>query len=352
MRGLLLSSALVGLSAFAAADASAAPAYGCLIQTGESSGSLRLVDPVAAGPNGCTTGELKVSLSGPSFNWRGEWISGTIYEKNDVVLYNGETYIALSRVRNSRPSTRIKWSLLAMNGEAGPQGPAGAAGAKGGSGPMGEQGPVGPVGEAGAKGETGPIGDQGPVGPVGQAGPIGPVGGVGPQGPEGPQGLQGLKGDQGVPGSQGPEGGIGPQGPAGTASTGALWLNSGTVNVPASNQTVWEGSNGAFTLARSMQCMLSKSLSVTSSYTNSSGTPMGGLLISISGSDQNNYTVYSTFINSTGVSVVATLPETSEIITLPAGSYSLNYRFTKLGIFGTWQITSYTVTPLLKMVCV
>ena len=328
MRKLLLSSAFVGLSAFATADASAAPAYGCLIQTGESSGSLRLVDPAAAGPNGCTTGELKVSLSGPSFNWRGEWASGSLYEKNDVVLYNGETYIALARVRNSRPSTRTKWSLLAMSGEAGPQGPAGASGAKG---------------EAGLKG------DQGPIGPVGEAGPVGDIG---PQGPEGPQGLQGLKGDQGVPGSRGPDGAIGPQGPAGTASTGALWLNSSTVNVPASSQTVWEASNGAFTLARPMQCMLSKSLSVTSSYTNASGTPMGGLLISLSNSDQTNYTVYSTFINSTGVSVVATLPETSEMITLPAGSYNLNYRFTKLGIFGTWQITSYTVTPLLKMVCV
>lgn len=331
MRGLLLSSALVGLSVFVTADASAAPAYGCLIQTGESSGSLRLVDPAAVGPNGCTTGERKVSLSGPSFNWRGEWAPGSLYEKNDVVLYNGESYIALARVRNSRPSTRTKWSLLAMSGEAGPQGPAGASGAKG---------------EAGLKG------DQGPIGPVGQAGPVGDIGPQGPEGPQGLQGLPGLQGLQGVPGVQGPEGAIGPQGPAGMASTGAIWLNSGSVNIPASSQTVWEVSNGAFTLARPMQCMLSKSLSMTSSYTNASGTPMGGLQISITSSDQTNYPVFSTFINSTGVSVVATLPETSEVITLPAGSYNLNYSFTKLGIFGTWQITSYTVAPLLKMVCV
>jgi hypothetical protein len=120
-------------------------------------------------------------------------------------------------------------------GPTGSTGPTGATGAQGPQGIQGEVGPQGPQGEQGIQGATGPQGPQGEQGIQGATGNTGPQGEQGVQGiqgdtgatgPTGPQGPQGVQGDTGATGPTGP---TGSQGPAGTATTDASDLTSGTL---------------------------------------------------------------------------------------------------------------------------
>jgi hypothetical protein len=167
-------------------------------------------------------------------NWRGIWQTGVSYAVDDVVAYNGSSFICIQATTGMEdPADSFYWSLLAARGNdgaggaVGPQGPQGETGPQGPAGPpglqgiQGPQGDLGPQGPAGADGAVGPQGPQGETGPQGPAGPPGPQGDVGPQGPAGadgavgPQGPQGSPGPQGLQGIQGPQGDVGPQGPAG-----------------------------------------------------------------------------------------------------------------------------------------
>ena len=114
----------------------------------------------------------------PHVDYRGNYSSGTSYVKDDVVVYNGSSYIAKGNTTGNAPTNTAHWGLLAQKGNDG------ATGAKGSDGAVGPEGPVGPQGPAGPQGNsiTGPQGPEGPVGPVG------------PQGPEGPQGPAGADG--------------------------------------------------------------------------------------------------------------------------------------------------------------
>jgi hypothetical protein len=103
---------------------------------------------------------------GPAgLNWRGQWVSGTIYEINDAVGYNGASYFCLAATNGiTTPDLdTYYWALLASQGAEGPQGP---------QGPAGQTGPQGPAGN------TGLIGPQGPAGPTGLTGPAGASGGI------------------------------------------------------------------------------------------------------------------------------------------------------------------------------
>jgi hypothetical protein len=62
------------------------------------------------------------AASGTIFTWKGEWVEGTSYHVNDVVQYNGSTYIAIANTTTQPPSA--DWDLMAM-GQVGPEGPAG-----------------------------------------------------------------------------------------------------------------------------------------------------------------------------------------------------------------------------------
>jgi hypothetical protein len=73
-------------------------------------------------------------LPGSSFIWKGEWDPSVSYLVNDVVMYNGSTYIAINNNLNSMPPS-IDWNLFTSIGEQGPIGPVG---------PIGPQGPPGP----------------------------------------------------------------------------------------------------------------------------------------------------------------------------------------------------------------
>lgn len=126
--------------------------HACYAKNG---GSLRVSDTGA-----CKSGELSLSWNntGPAgLTWRGEWASGSSYQANDAVQYQGASYIALFSNTGSAPPSS-NWMLLSEKGEQGAQGVAGPAG------PPGSQGDPGPAGEAGPAGPAGPQGEPGPAG--------------------------------------------------------------------------------------------------------------------------------------------------------------------------------------------
>lgn len=69
--------------------------------------------------------------------WRGPWNSGTSYAIDDLVEYNGSTYIAIATSLNQAPfyPGSPYWDLVALRGASGPSGPVGNTGPSGPSGP-------------------------------------------------------------------------------------------------------------------------------------------------------------------------------------------------------------------------
>ena len=200
-----------------------------------------------AGPTG-PTGATGSSITGPTgptgatgapgegFVWMGNWSNLTSYAIDDVVYYDGSSYIAIASNTNQLPTNTMFWSLVANKGTTGPTGAQGTAGPTGPTGTQGEPGTVGPTGPTGQQGAastvpgpTGPTGSIGLTGPTGAnstvPGPTGPTGSAGLTGPTGPTGADstvagptGPTGNAGSAGPTGPTGSIGPTGPAGSGS--------------------------------------------------------------------------------------------------------------------------------------
>lgn len=93
---------------------------------------------------------------GGGLNWRGAYSGLAVYQVDDVVYYNGSSYVCIQASTGNLPTNATYWELLALAGQDGATGPQGL------QGPIGPAGPQGPQGE---QGETGPQGPQGPIGP-------------------------------------------------------------------------------------------------------------------------------------------------------------------------------------------
>lgn len=173
----------------------------------------------------------KINLGKVSVTPRGDYNSSIEYEKLDIVMFEGDTYICIDPTLDI--TDNFGWMLIARtNGIPGIDGIDGLSafeiavingfigteaewlvslkGKDGERGSKGEQGLVGPQGEKGDKGDKGDQGIQGEIGPVGETGPQGPIGNTGAEGPQGIQGPKGDKGDKGDQGNIGEQGPIGP----------------------------------------------------------------------------------------------------------------------------------------------
>jgi hypothetical protein len=203
------------------------------------------------GPMGLTGAQGLQGVAGPQgaagtgFNFRAAFDNTASYAANDVVSYNGSSYVAKVATNSGDPApgSNSNWNLMSQqgaSGSAGATGPTGASGPTGAQGPPGVDGAPGPQGPQGTTG-TGfnwrgafdcsasysagdvisyqgsswitkiPIGGcvQPPFSPWDLLSQQGATGSQGPQGAAGPQGATGMTGPQG---SQGP---VGPQGPGG-----------------------------------------------------------------------------------------------------------------------------------------
>src|SRR5215472_2544839 len=150
------------------------------------------------GPQGAPGPQGPTGQNGTSFTFRNAFNPGTSYVPNDVVTFQGSTYIAAGTpAAGGQPGVDPAWALMAPQGGTGPQGqqgPAGPTGAQGLQGLKGDTGATGPPGSIGLTGATGATGAQGPKGDTGSQGPIGLTGLTGPQGAPGPQGPTGQNG--------------------------------------------------------------------------------------------------------------------------------------------------------------
>lgn len=102
-----------------------------------------------AGPTGLTG-----PAGAPGMTFRGSYSPVTNYSLNDVVSYQGASYVSIVTVNygNTPGLSPTYWSVVAAEGAAGAQGPAGVAGAPGAQGVAGPQGPSGPAGPSGPVG--------------------------------------------------------------------------------------------------------------------------------------------------------------------------------------------------------
>ena len=98
--------------------------------------------PGPQGPQG-NTGPQGPAPAG--FTFKGAFDNSAPYVANDVVSFNGSSYVAktASNPGDPAPDTNPNWSLMAQQGTPGAQGLPGAGGPQG---PMGPQGPQGPPG--------------------------------------------------------------------------------------------------------------------------------------------------------------------------------------------------------------
>lgn len=204
--------------------------------------------------------------AGPAgITWKGSWIVGASYLKDDAVAYQGSSYIAVTST-TATPGSTADWEVLARQGSQGTAGPAGQRGPAGSPGAAGSTGATGETGATGAQGpagltwtgawssttayvvtdavsyqgsswialsantdvtpsttssdwamlaQQGAQGQQGPAGVPGSPGPSGSPGATGATGPIGPTGATGATGPVGPTGATGATGPVGPQGPTG-----------------------------------------------------------------------------------------------------------------------------------------
>ena len=62
---------------------------------------------------------------------KGAYSSSTQYEKNDVVTYQGSSYVSLQATKGNAPTNTTYWQLLASKGDTGATGETGQTGATG-----------------------------------------------------------------------------------------------------------------------------------------------------------------------------------------------------------------------------
>jgi Chaperone of endosialidase/Collagen triple helix repeat (20 copies) len=131
------------------------------------------------GATGSTGPQGPAGTNGTGFNFRTAFSNSASYVVNDVVTYNGSSYVAtVANQGAGTPDTNpTDWTLMAQQG---------ATGATGAGGPQGQMGPQGSTGSTGAVGATGPQGPNGQQGIQGMMGLTGMTGAAGPQGPAGP----------------------------------------------------------------------------------------------------------------------------------------------------------------------
>ncbi|MGA9585283.1 MAG: IPT/TIG domain-containing protein [Terracidiphilus sp.] len=134
-------------------------------------GAQGLVGPIGpagpAGPRGLTGAPGAPGpdgANGVGFSFLNAFDPYATYALNNVVTYNGSSYIAIvpngPNPGGPTPDKNPSWSLMAAAGATGPVGPAGPQGS------LGDPGPQGLMGNPGSPGPAGPAGPQGPTGGV------------------------------------------------------------------------------------------------------------------------------------------------------------------------------------------
>lgn len=109
----------------------------------------------AQGPQGVSGTN---GTNGVSFTYRNLYDSSITYFKNDVVSFNGSSYICLNNCLNVNPdSSTYYWYYLAVKGDKGDKGDTGNTGSTGATGAKGDKGDKGDSGSDGSSPDIGSI---------------------------------------------------------------------------------------------------------------------------------------------------------------------------------------------------
>ncbi len=88
-----------------------------------------------SGTSGTSGSNGSSGTSGTGFVWEGTWVGIATYQINDIVYYNGSSYVALTNNIGQQPDVATSdWALLALAGSSGSSGTSGTSGTGGGGG--------------------------------------------------------------------------------------------------------------------------------------------------------------------------------------------------------------------------
>ena len=262
---ILSSSALAQSGAWnfrGAFDPTAAYAINDVV-TDSGSTYIAIAATTAPGPNPIPSQNLAAwTLVAQGFNFRGPYDATATYAIDDVVTFNGSTYVFVRSSHchpgdtNCTPATDSAWTLIALGFNFRGAFDSSAAyvqndvvtsngstyvcvGGHSGHEHGGLNMCTSPASDPSQyPGEWMVLAAQGAQGATGPVGPPGPQGVQGPQGPQGPQGQTGPQGLPGVQGVPGPQGQTGPQGPAGPGLVSGSILTLPAVQTPPAGFTL------------------------------------------------------------------------------------------------------------------
>ena len=63
-----------------------------------------------------------VNLGNIKFNWKGTYNAGTAYAIDDVVSYNGSSYVCIAATTGNLPTVTAKWDVMSSAGTNGTNG--------------------------------------------------------------------------------------------------------------------------------------------------------------------------------------------------------------------------------------
>jgi hypothetical protein len=192
--------------------------------------------------------------SGLGIYWLGEYDYDHTFSVNDVVSFNGSSYICILAHDGNDPDTRPEtgvawttyWNVLAQKGDSGYSGYSGKSGFSGYSGLSGFSGYSGISGFSGYSGLSGFSGYSGESGYSGYSGKSGYSGYSGSQGTKGDPGSSGFSGYSGISGFSGYSGVSGFSGYSGTSGYSGY---SGPSNLITKVMTADQSVNNTTTLA-------------------------------------------------------------------------------------------------------
>jgi len=111
-------SSYVAIAANAGREPDVSPTFWAVLAQAGAAGT-----PGATGPQGAAGAPGTVGVT-----YRGLWVAQTAYVANDVVVFNGASYLAVATSLGSEPDVSpSQWAVLALSGAVGATGPVGAA---------------------------------------------------------------------------------------------------------------------------------------------------------------------------------------------------------------------------------
>jgi hypothetical protein len=110
-----------------------------------------------SGTSGSSGSSGTSGTSGLGFNYQGGWQNNITYFLNDVVYYNGSSWVALTTISigQNPPDINANWGEVAIAGTSGTSGSSGSSGSSGTDGTSGTSGVNGSAGSNGTSGTSG-----------------------------------------------------------------------------------------------------------------------------------------------------------------------------------------------------